>query len=532
MGFLSGSYLAIIITNAVATRHHTSLSAGGVFALFLAPALLLLAVAAHLRIVSRMLAGLLGGVCLTNILTALFGVKTISARSIMLAIFCIVLTVPQVIPPKTRYHRTKQALLNLSTSLIGTVAFLDGVALFAPPQASSRAWIDLWTLLFAPDDSPSQKLTVAAWGTGAFKGFIAGALLSVLISVAFEAWFHRGAGDSVEDEWNEYLGVYTGRLEKGEIYEDGTDALPGSFASRAGLFEPPRSIWSRVKDAVEQANSSPRRTRGPASYGNIAGRSSAPEAGGLTERTPPIRRLSGRSRVSSYQVPARFEALSKGEAASRYDKDEDVDSDVTEFDRDGDDVIKEKKESRDVVTELPKMVNYGGYSLPAPLPRPPSYRTDSGVSTSQLSGSTAVSSAAPSREGSNSGATSPPATGAHAAIASASSRDGQGDVHRPHSVYRDAVAPSSSSPSKKPALGGRSVSTPATEGPAFLSATGRTASASASSADGPNKAGVVAATPSLINAIDRIKRAQAQAREWQAQQTQPAPYGQTAEADK
>lgn len=141
VGFLAGSYLGLIATNATATRHHAKLSAGGTFAIFLAPGLLFTLLSAHVLILSRLLLGLLSGVCLTRLLTAMFGIHTILFRSILLAIFCVVLTLPLVVSSKSRYPRTKRWLLNIDTSIIGAVAFLDGVALFAPPEDASRAWI-------------------------------------------------------------------------------------------------------------------------------------------------------------------------------------------------------------------------------------------------------------------------------------------------------------------------------------------------------------------------------------------------------
>lgn len=490
VGFLAGSYLGLIVTNAAATRHHNKLTAGGTFAIFLAPGLLFTLLSAHLLVLSRLFVGLLGAVCLTTILTATFGIHTILVRAVLLSIFCVVLTLPLLISSKSRYPRTKRWLLNVNTSLIGSVAFLDGVALFAPPEDASRAWLDLWTLLFAPDNSPSQQAAIHSWGSSAFKGYIAGSILFAVFSLAFEAWFHRNAGESVDDEWNEYLGVYTGNVERNDA--------TASAADRAGMYEPPRSLWTKIKDALDDGVS--RRSRGPATYGNIAGGSTAPAAGGFTER-PSSRQTSRRasSRTSSSRGPARFERLSKrdGDLEKLDELDSDEDDDGSTIMGDGDD--DKKVESQDNLSALPKLtVNYGGYALPpANLPRPPSYRTESSGSSgssssasssassqprnSQLSGSTAVSSSTPSKTG--------------------------GDVLKPTTVYRDPTSIRST-----PASAQSSKPTPAvvSSSPPLAPSAGAARSASAPTA-------MVAATPSLINAIDRIQRAQAQAKEWHAQ---------------
>lgn len=492
------------------TRHQSTLSAAGMFAIWLTPGLLLCALSAHLLILSRLFLGLLAGVCLTLILTATFGIHTILVRSILLAIFCVALPLPLVIPPKTRYRRTKRFLLNLNTSLIGAVTFLDGVALFAPPLESSRAWIDLWTLLFAPDDSPSQHLTIQYWGSSAFKGYISGAVLAVAVSVAFEAWFHRNAGESVEDEWNEYLGVYTGRMEKGggAINDDTLSTLPSANTTdRAGMFEEAKPLWRRILDRLDDSASAS--ASRPAQYGNIAGGNSAPAPGGFsfTTRKPSNRQRASRHSSRSSATPARFQAVGKkgnngklddlaerGEFPDSEDEfDAQSDSDATDVEDSTDKPSAKRKnhfsasaEALDTVAALPKLVNYGGYALPAatsptPSSRPPSFRTDSGSSNggtgSQLSGSTAVTNGS----------------------LSASS-----DAEKPFTSYRDSSS-SARSFSTTLAPGGARAAPRLSAPPSF----GQGGAANLTTP----------ATPSLINAIERIQRAQEQAKQWAAQGT-------------
>lgn len=56
------------------------------------------------------------------------------------------------------------------------------------------------------------------------------------------------------------------------------------------------------------------------------------------------------------------------------------------------DVLKEKKESRNILASLSQTVTYGGYALLVVglFPQLPSYRSELTKSSSQLSGSTAV----------------------------------------------------------------------------------------------------------------------------------------------
>ncbi|CAO1623587.1 unnamed protein product [Sympodiomycopsis kandeliae] len=563
IGFLSGSFLTSIITNAVSTRQTSSLSPGGMFAVWLAPGLLTSTLGAHFRVLSRVLTGLLAGVCLTLILTATFGIHTIMVRSILLAIACVGFTTPLLIPPKTRYPRTKKYLLVLNTSLIGAVTFLDGVALFAPPVESSRAWIDLWTLLFAPDDSPSQHLTVRSWGSSAFKGYIAGAILATAVSIAIQAWFHRHAGESVEDEWNEYLGVYTGKMEKGGFdagdgfsspVPSANDGMPGQLSSRAGMFEEPKSLWRKIVDRLDDRKPSSR----PAQYGNIAGGATAPSAGGFSftqrkvsnrSRTSRPHRSDSRNTISSTAsgAPARFQAVSKKQRGSKLDDlaergeyddddeneenahpDSDSDSDATDVEfghhgstkktshfssRTGNTKGKSDptQEALDTVPDLPKLINYGGYALPASpnsatslnsLSRPPSFRTDSGSSNAASQSSSTIASA--SLSGSQlSGSTAVTAT------------SNSGEAEKPFTSYRDADVKSSSTAPRSFSAS----STPSTNRGAAprLSAPPPTTTSSNNLS--------TPATPSLINAIQRIQLAQTQARQWATQGQNPEPYG-------
>lgn len=472
VGFLFMSMLSTLIVCAVCSSgERPSPSSTAFFVIWLVPGLLGAALGGHLRIVGRLMAGLAAGASSTLILTAMFGIHTLLIRIVLIAVLCPILTSPLLLPRTTMIQKH---LLNASTSIFGMLILLDGVSLFAPPKESSDSWLNLWVLLFSGDESASKDSIIQAWGTGSFKGYIAGAVLGSIIGFLFEFFFHKHAAENADEEWNDYLGTYTSRFEKnGSDLRHGGSGMPGAFdGSRAGLFEPSPNVFARIGDFFAGNSKSE-----PASYGNLpGGQNTSP----LTERSSSkrSRARSSRSKATTTRsaktkrgTPARFEALGKRdldlEACQESDEE---DSDATEFDSD-DDLSNSKAKDKDGNS----LQNYGGYSLPVIsggglkppglLESPsPSYRTSGTESltntSSTLSGST--------KQGSI-------------------TNGGGSEVHKPLDVYRDKDVTSTSQVDS-------------------------------------NGQKIVAATPSLINAISRIQQAQAQARAWQAQQ-QNSPYG-------
>lgn len=500
IGFLFFSYLASILTCIISTRSK-DLSATAFFAVWLASGALGAVVGGRWKVAGWTMAGLAAGPCLTLIVTAMFGIHTLLIRIILVVVFTMLLTAPLLVPRHPAVHRL---LLISCTSIVGIVTFLDGVALFAPPEDSSASWLDLWVVFFAADDSASETAAMKKWGSSAFKGYIAGAVLGAVIGSVFEAILHKHAGEDPEAEWNDYLGTYTERFENG--------TFPGAY-DRAGMFEPTPSPWRKIANLFANA-----RTPSPASYGNLPGggreRSSSPlteRSGGMGAARRARSTRSARSGRTARGAPARFEALSKR------DKDleeggSDSESDATEFDSDDEDggAPKAKMIGMDDGTPAlatlgrrPQMENYGGYALPKPpiLSPAPSYTTAAPIS-STLSGSTA--------KGSDAGASSPIA---EVEKALAVYRDGDAATERATSPAVDQKVPMANIDEKAEL---RSTSSPP---PASASAN---ASANAQAPASPG-ARMVPATPSLINAISRIQQAQEQTRAWHASQP-PAAY--------
>ncbi|CEH17999.1 hypothetical protein CBOM_04433 [Ceraceosorus bombacis] len=477
------------------------MSSGAYFAVWLVPGLLGAALCGHFKFAARLFSGLLGAASLTIILTAMFGIHTLLIRAILVSILAVLLSAPLLLPRSALLQRH---LLNLNTSLIGSVVFLNGVALFAPPEKSTESWLNLTAVLFAPDGSDALSAAVDKWGTSAFKGFIAGAVLAVVIGFSFEALLHSHSGEDAEASWNDYLGAYTERYEKSGM-------LPGQYEgslARQGLFEPAPTPWQRIAAVFAEAGSA---RSGPASYGNIPGGQNVDDrdtdADTLTA-IPTRKRSRGassrrthKSGKTSRGVPARFEAL------SRRDKDLDLengddsesegdDSDATDVEDVAGDLSKEASDSKSRLSSASKgpatseqlsALARSTYALPSPLPRPPgslstatplpSYRSDATASTgvgSNVSGSTKVSSVSTAYDGT---------------------------PHKAFENYRDAGASRAPNSSSRP-------------------------TSPLNPASGANNGNAVQATPSLINAISRIQAAQAQARAWQAaQSSNSSPYG-------
>ncbi len=237
VGFLFFSFLTTVVTAAICVAEVKSVGATWFFIIWLLPGLFGAFLAGHWPLLARTFTGLLAGASFTLVVTAMFGIHTLIIRVVFIAVFTSLITAPLLIPRRNAMHFH---LLNICTSIIGMVVFLDGVAVFAPPRASSDSWIDLWVVLFAADASSSEASASKKWGTSAFKGFIAAAILGALVGFAFEFVFHKHAAEDPDMEWNNYLGSYTQRLENHDT-EDPKD--------RAGSFEPAPSSWQKFSRA-------------------------------------------------------------------------------------------------------------------------------------------------------------------------------------------------------------------------------------------------------------------------------------------
>lgn len=324
IGFLFFSYLASIIHNALCVDSGKKpLSAAAFFVVWLAPGLLGAVFGGSIAIVTRLMIGILGANSTVLILTAVFGIRTFLIRIILLAILAPLLTTACAID---RMKLIMTLCLNACTSLIGMVTFLNGVALFSPSVNASSSWIDLWEYLFMRDGSHSQEFVTKGWASGAFKGYIAGAVIGSFVGFLFEFYFHKRSGEDPEAEWNQYLGSYTNRMENGaktDPDQRGSQYPPGNTAdmtSRAGLFEPAPSAWQRMVEFFDSESSR------PAHYGNLSG-----DGTSLLGRSLSIDGVGDRLRRkktarSNRSGAARFEALSKRDDDSDSGDDDDDES--------------------------------------------------------------------------------------------------------------------------------------------------------------------------------------------------------------
>lgn len=483
VGFLFFSFLTSVVTASICVAEIKSISSTSYFIIWLLPGLFGAFLAGHWPLFTRAFTGLLSGACLTLIVTAMFGIHTLIIRAIIVAVCTSLITAPLLLPRRNVIHFH---LLNICTSIIGMVTFLDGVALFAPPRASSDAWIDLWVLLFAGDNSTSELSAAKKWGSSAFKGFIAASVLGTLVGFLFELLFHKHAAEDPDMEWNNYLGTYTQRLEN----QDSTDPH-----DRAGSFEPAPSAWQKLSRAFGSSGR-------PAAYGNISTQNDL-EKSPLTDLPAPTTRQHARRARSSKarKAPAKFAALDNGRKGLDLD---DSDSDTTDYDSDSSLQKLNPRSSKavsarsllskadaDELADQLKPLSASGDSKPEKtaalhLPRPPSYRTNSsksgtGSTGSGLSGTTV------------------------------------------NSADNAAAADKLASPTRPFAQRSATMSPP----PSF--------SASGSPATSPLVPSFPA-TPSLMNAINRIQAAQAQAKAWyetqQEQRSSPNPTSSQLELEK
>lgn len=481
IGFLFFSFLATVVTSAICVSKGTTVSSTSYFAIWLVPGAFGAFLAGHWPLLARAFTGLLSGACMTLIMTAMFGVHTLIIRAIFIAVCTSVITAPLLLPKSNAIHFH---LLNFCTSVIGMVSFLDGVALFAPARASGDSWIDLWVVLFALDGSAAESSASKKWGSSAFKGLIAGAVIGTLAGYAFELFFHKHAAEDPDMEWNNYLGSFTHRLNN----------LEGSSPiDRAGSFHPAPTTWQRIAGVFAAPGS-------PAVYGNVSNARDG-EKSPLTDLPGrKTRNQARRARTAKVRGgPAKFSSLNKnGRDLELAESDSD---DETEYDSDSSlhrlnarskaVSVRSNLTKADVdelADELRPLSASGDSGLDKDgrpqILRPPSYRTNttvsrSGSTGSGLSGTTAQSASVPSR-------------------LSSKSNPAENSVD----VYKEGDA--LSSPTEP------SFSRQRTTSPPPSSPTTNLQVASPLSSLGPN----IPATPSLVNAITRIQAAQAQARAW------------------
>jgi len=485
VGFLFFSFLSTVVTSAICVTKGTSVSSTSYFVIWLLPGLFGAFLAGHWALFARASTGLLTGACITLIITAMFGIHTLIVRAIFIAVTTSLITAPLLLPKRNAIHFH---LLNICTSIIGAVTFLDGVALVAPPRASSDSWIDLWVLLFALDDSSSASSASKKWGSSAFKGLIAAAVLGAAVGFLFEFFFHKHAAEDPDMEWNNYLGTFTQRLENQD---------PSDPNDRAGSFEPAPSAWQKLSRAFVSSGR-------PAAYGNTSALND-PEKSPLTDLpTAKSRRKARRARSAKARGgPAKFAALNKNSKDLELaDSDSD---DATDYDSDSSlqklnprskafspKSLLSKADADELADELRPLSasNDSRSDGKGALrnPRPPSYRTNSsnsrtGSTGSGLSGTTVQSAGVPSR-------LSSAGLPAEKSIEVYKDRDAVASPDRPSFSRHTTMSP----PPPFPAQDSQATS-PLT--PTFP------------------------ATPSLVNAITRIQAAQAQARAWYESRPEP-----------
>ncbi|KAK0548353.1 hypothetical protein OC845_003625 [Tilletia horrida] len=612
-----------------------TLAAGAFFAATLLPFLTGFFLLSRLTFLPRSLAGLAGACAITRLLTALFGIHTLLIRIVILAVCALLLAAP-LIPLPGRAAHVQRLVCTLATAVWGGISVLDGVVLLILSQArnnitdlprqtstqgdlmpnaegaqAAASWLDTWSLLLAPDGSSTVQNASEHWGTSAFKGCIAASILVPVLGLLFQAVLqHRAAagktgffgiwgggggpgsaGKDADEEWNDILGSYTQRYEKGVRELEGS--MPANYADlggpngrsvyRAGLFEPAPSAWSRVANFFGG-------NQGPARYGNV-GASQAPlgAADGAPGSSPAtgLRTLEAVAAASdldlnlvagsgflngpgkhgrkkgqakgakkgSKDAPARFQSTLARDANHSDDdtllSDGDQDAkDSPPYDSDSDDYDSDSDpKATDVKRANPTPVSFQLPSSRKPavsgLP-PPSSSTPP---PALLSPSPTHVSPRPPSYRTNTDASSGDSSGPGSGLSGTTAGSGSGGKSaglRSIMVTGSAAQRSASSESakKSPNSGTvpmlitstrgattRSVSSP-------LSPSGPTASSAlpppmpappaGTAAAGSNA--YVPATPSLVNAISRIQRAQEQARAWHAAQATKLEEAKTADS--
>ncbi|KAJ3928656.1 MAG: hypothetical protein NXY57DRAFT_496239 [Lentinula lateritia] len=228
------TFLALIITN----NTSSSLSSGAFIAIWVLSALTTTILAARYSVAALGLAGLSGGalsalgVCiiihppLEARVVFTIGVMVVSVIAIMLSAF---------IPPLTRF---KHPLLRFAASSTGSfgvtmcISLLSSSSFSSSSASSLQSWSSPWSHLYLSASS--------SWGTSTEKGFSALFCILILAGTVCDWAFWRKWGECPDEKWDSYLAEYAVNLP--------------NDVKRAGSFKPFESVWERVFGSKDTRN--------------------------------------------------------------------------------------------------------------------------------------------------------------------------------------------------------------------------------------------------------------------------------------
>ncbi|KAF8593724.1 hypothetical protein BDV93DRAFT_546432 [Ceratobasidium sp. AG-I] len=290
IGWALGAHLSCLVSLLVLNQTETArLSPPAFLVVWLFSSVPLALVCGRWKYVSLALGGILGGACAGLILSISLH-PSLLVRLILTLIFIVPLTVGTLLP----YPRIQNISLRIGTSAAGAAGIINACAILGSTATNTKlaSWGNAWLHFILLHDSDSAELQ---WGTGKAKGLTAAAYFLWMIGAACDWWLKRRVGEDPDEAWDKTLGAYA--------------ATFPPESSRTGTFTPAKPFWERIADKLHFPVPAPSAEK-PLLF---------PSASELSKSTTAIRPGAKAPPLFRPNVPGSF-------AANRYDSDSDSDA--------------------------------------------------------------------------------------------------------------------------------------------------------------------------------------------------------------
>ncbi|KAG8993232.1 hypothetical protein FRB93_002069 [Tulasnella sp. JGI-2019a] len=215
-GFLCGLHLTTYFSILVLNRSKLNLSSVQFLIIWALSSALLTVTGSRWRIAASVFYALIGGSGITALLTIIFIPKSLLPRLIIALVLITAFLVCTMLPHPSIRHWS----LRICASASGAVGVVISIALFTHAPSWSSPWL-LFAIAPVMGTRDPQE-----------KGLSAGMFLIMGLGIAVDWVLKIKLGEDPDKAWDEYLARYS----KGMPYS----------SNRQGVFEPPRSLWSRL----------------------------------------------------------------------------------------------------------------------------------------------------------------------------------------------------------------------------------------------------------------------------------------------
>ncbi|KAJ3807090.1 hypothetical protein F5876DRAFT_48779 [Lentinula aff. lateritia] len=246
LGYAFGVHLSTFLGLIIPNITSSSLSSGAFIAIWVLSALTTAILAARYSVAALGLAGLSGG-ALSALGVCIIIHPPLEARVVftivVMVVSVIAIMLSAFIPSLTKF---KHPLLRFTASSTGSfgvtmcISLLSSSSFSSSSASSLQSWSSPWSHLYLSASS--------TWGTSTEKGFSALLCILILAGTVCDWAFWRKWGECPDEKWDSYLAEYAVNLPNG--------------VKRAGSFRPFESVWERVFGSKDNRNEEARMLKG------------------------------------------------------------------------------------------------------------------------------------------------------------------------------------------------------------------------------------------------------------------------------